>query len=72
MKKEIYLVLACSKKEFRELAKKGYRCKVMEYRCNTSPMWATSTRSEAIEDCRSYNRQTSEESCYFFQVINLY
>lgn len=72
MKKEIFLVQCCYKKEFREEAKKGRKSKMMVYRCNCSPVWATTSKKEAITDCRKYNTNKLNECMYFMVPVNLF
>lgn len=72
MKKEVYLVLCCPRDEFRKQAKHGLKCNLMVYRCNTSPVWATKSRKEAIEDCINYNKMKLNECIYFMLPISLF
>lgn len=72
MKKDIFLVLCCDTKQFREEAKKGKKCNMMVYRCNCSPVWATASKEEAIADCRNQNKKNFSECMYFMLPINLY
>lgn len=72
MKKQIYLVLCCPKKEFREFAKKGYKCQMMLYKCYCSPVWATASRKEAVTDCINRNKLKFDECIYFMLPIHLF
>ena len=72
MKKEIYLVQCCPKKEFREYAKKGYKLKMMVYKCYCSPVWATASRKEAIADCVHHNKMKFDECMYFMLPLTLF
>lgn len=72
MKKDVFLVLCCYKKEFKEYAKQGYKCNMMFYRCNCSPVWATSSKEEAIADCCKHNKLDFDKCMFFTLPINLY
>lgn len=72
MKKEIYLVQSCPKDEFRKAAKNGYKCRMMLYRCNCSPVWATASRREAIADCVKHNKMKIIECMFFMLPIHLF
>lgn len=72
MKKEIYLVQSCPRDEFRKAAKEGSKCYSMGLHGRLIPMWATSSKKEAIEDCREHNRLTSVVTIFFINPIYLY
>lgn len=72
MKKEIFLVLACPTEDFKEWAKKGRKCSSMVYRCNCSPVWATTTKETAIFDCKCHNRVNMDNLIYFMLPIKLF
>lgn len=72
MKNEIYLVLCCPKKEFKEGAKEGRKCKMMVYRCYCSPIWATASKEEAIADCRIRNTIKLSNHMYFMLPIQFF
>lgn len=72
MRKQIYLVQCCPRGDFRNAAKQGFKCKDIVYKSNTSPVWSTSTKKEAIKDCRNYNRSHLSECIYFILPIKLY
>ena len=72
MKKEVYLVQSCPRDEFRKAAKNGTKCDVMGLHGRILPMWATSSKKEAIQDCREHNRLTSDVTIFFINPIYLY
>lgn len=72
MKKPIYLVQSCPRDEFRKAAKNGRKCNVMGFHGRVLPLWATSTKKEAIDDCRHNNRLPDMDKIYFIDLIDLY
>lgn len=72
MKKPIYLVQSCTKDEFRRAAKNGLKCDMMGLYGKVLPVWATSTKKEAIDDCRHHNRMPGMETIYFIDLIDLF
>lgn len=72
MKKEIYLVQSCPTDDFRKAAKEGKKYGVMGLHGKVLPVWATSSKSEAIEDCRNHNRLTSDVTIFFINPIYLF
>ena len=72
MKKPIYLVQSCPRDEFKKAAKKGMKCDVMGLHGRVLSVWATSSKKEAIEDCRAHNRLTSDITIFFINPIYLF
>lgn len=72
MKKEIYLVQSCPKDEFKKAAKNGKKCDAMGLYGRVLPVWATSSKKEAIEDCRERNKMTTFDNIFFIIPIYLF
>lgn len=72
MKKPIYLVQSCPKDEFKKAAKNGKKCEVMGLHGKVLSVWATTSKKEAIEDCRNHNRLTSDTTIFFINPIYLF
>lgn len=72
MMKLIYLVQSCPRDEFRKAAKEGKKYGVMGLNGKVLPVWATSSKKEAIEDCRNHNRLTSDENIFFINPLYLF
>ena len=72
MKKPIYLVQSCPRDEFKRAAKNGMKCDVMGLHGKVLPLWATSSKKEAIDDCRHNNRLPGMDNIYFIDLIDLF
>ena len=72
MKKEIYLVQSCPRDEFRKAAKEGLKCEMMGLYGKVLPVWATSAKKEAINDCRHHNRMAGMDTIYYIGLIDLF
>ena len=72
MKQKIYLVQSCPVDEFRKAAKDGSKCNAMGLHGRVLPVWATTSKAEAIDDCRNHNRLTSDTTIFFIDSIYLF
>ncbi len=75
--KTIYLIVAVDRRELKEHLKKHRqldgctRLEVIKHYCKTQVVYAVTTLTDALADCRSWNRRT-EASVHYWEKIPLY